>query len=280
MVVNCNRIFKKKLREIKKSLKRCAPCPQLDIIYIKKNTASEIYIAKKTKVAQELGIKINTHTFKRNINPDNIIATCNSLNQDPNCTGYFIQLPIREEFHKAKVLDRISAIKDVDGLSSENLGKSIKGDPLAIRPATVEAVIAVLRNLKIQSKSKKVTIINDSNLIGKPLAGYLLSRGATITICNEFTKDLKAHTKHADIVVTAVGKAGLIRADMISNNSVIIDVGITKVKGKITGDVDTKSVAKKAKAVTPVPNGIGPLTVICLFENLLKLRKLQQNNLK
>ncbi|MBU0976299.1 MAG: bifunctional 5,10-methylenetetrahydrofolate dehydrogenase/5,10-methenyltetrahydrofolate cyclohydrolase [Patescibacteria group bacterium] len=280
MVINCDKIFKKKFRNIKKTLKRYSPYPQLDIIYIKKNAESEIYLAKKTQVAKDLGINVKTHIFKKNIKPENIVATCNSLNQDPNCTGYFVQLPIREELYEANILDKISPIKDVDGLTSENLGKTLKGNPDAVRPATVEAVISILKDIKTPLKSRKVVIINDSNLIGKPLSGYLLSRGATVTLCNEFTKPLSDYTKLADIIVTAVGKSRLIKTGMISKNTVIIDVGISKVKGKITGDADFKNVSQKAKAITPVPGGVGPLTVISLFENLLKLRLLQQKGNK
>ena len=216
------------------------------------------------------------HRFKKNVSAESIRATCNSLNVDPNCTGYFVQLPIPDKFIKGNVLDAILPDKDVDCLTSTNLGRVMKNRKDAIYPSVVEAMIFMLKEQKIRLKSKKVTIVNDSNLIGKPLAGYFLSKAATVTICNEFTKDLAGYTKEAEILVTAVGKANLITEDMVSKKAIVLDAGFSKVKRNVRGDVDFDAVSKKAKAITPVPGGVGPLNIACLLENLHKLYR--ENN--
>ncbi len=277
MVYKCNSIAKKKLSNIKKNIKDQKFSLRLDIIYIGNNSASEIYVNRKIKIAKELGIKVNLHQFKKSTNFEIIKAVCNNLNYDPNCKGYFIQLPIPKELAEKNILDSISTLKDIDCLTSTNLGKTFKATKDSIMPASVKAIVTILKTKKIRLKSKKITIINDSNLIGKPLAGYLLSKGATVTICNEFTKNIEKYTKKAEVLITAVGKRNLIREEMVNNKMVLIDAGITRIKGKIYGDVDFNSVKKKVKLITPVPNGVGQLTIPCLFENLLKLYEQQKS---
>lgn len=276
MVINCTKLAKVKLRKIKEKIKKISLSLRLDILYIGNNPASKLFINSKKKTAEEIGIKINIHSFKQDVFFEIIKAICNNLNYDPNCTGYFVQLPIVPHLNDKNILDFIAPSKDVDCLTSTNLGKSFKGIVKSIKPATVEAIISILKYKKVRLKSKVITIINDSNLIGKPLAAYFLSKGATVIICNEFTKNLNEFTKSADILITAVGKAKLIKEDMVTNETIIIDAGITKHKGKTVGDVDFNPVSKKAKMITPVPHGIGPLTIACLFENLLKIYELQK----
>lgn len=275
MIINGNKIARKKLRDLKKYLAKTKSSPQLDIIYIPKDSVSEVYIRNKKRIGEEYGFKVKIHKFESSVNTENIVATCNTLNLDPNCNGIIIQLPISSRLIKDNVLDCISPLKDVDCLTSTNLGKAMKGVPNTIMPATVSAISSILTNLRTHIKSKKVTIVNDSNLIGKPLSGYFLSREATVTICNEFTKNLEKHTEQADILITAVGERNLISGSMIKPEAIVIDAGITKYKNKIVGDVDFASVSKNAKAITPVPGGVGPITIASLFENLVKLYKLQ-----
>ncbi|MBN2015287.1 bifunctional 5,10-methylenetetrahydrofolate dehydrogenase/5,10-methenyltetrahydrofolate cyclohydrolase [Candidatus Dojkabacteria bacterium] len=271
MVIKGDKLAKKKLSQLKQKVKKNGSKIQLDILYIGKSTASDIFIRNKRVAAESLGIKVNIHEFKKDIFHEIIRATCNNLNFNPNCTGYFFQLPIRKDLVEENVLDFIDPAKDVDGLTSTNLGRSIKNVKGALRPATVEAIISILNELKVRLKSKVVTIINDSNLIGKPLSTYLLGKGATVNVCNEFTKDLSSFTKEADIIVSAVGKANLVVEEMVKDKAIVIDAGITKVKGKTVGDVDFENVSKKAGAISPVPGGVGPLTVVCLLENLVKI---------
>jgi len=276
MIINCNKLARRKIKDIKKRVRKKEMNIRLDIIYIGKNKASDIYIKNKMKVADSIGVRVNLHKFKKDVFYEVIKAVCNNLNFDPNCTGYFFQLPIPKHLSDKNIIDYIKSTKDVDCLAPTNLGRTLKTNKNSIKPAAVEAIIEILKNIKVRPKSKHVVIVNDSNLIGKPLAAYLLGQGSTVTICNEFTKELKNFTKQADILVTAVGKAKLIKADMVKDKSIVIDAGISKSKGKVVGDADFENVSKKVKAITPVPNGVGPLTIAYLFDNLVKLYEEQK----
>lgn len=280
MVVDGEKLANKILDNIRGKINKRNLHLQLDILYIEKNAASEIYLTEKKEAARKVGIKVNIHTFERKTPEAIVKATCNNLNIDPNCTGYFIQLPISSHLNKNTILNFIDPAKDVDCLTPTCLGNVLMGNENVIKTAAVEAIISILKHLKLSPKSKVVTIVNDSNLIGKPLSAYLLSKGATVVICNEFTKDLANFTKQADILVAATGKAGLITGNMVQKGSCIIDAGISKVKGKTVGDVDFEPVSKIAKAITPVPGGVGPLTVACLMQNLLKIYEAQQKRPK
>lgn len=275
MVIKSKQISTKKLQELKEKVKKRKSNLQLEILYIEKNKASEIFIKEKVKIGKEIGVKVNVHTFKKDVLFEILKVTCNNLNFNPNTTGYLIQLPIEQRLLDQNILDSIDPSKDVDCLSSTNLGRALKNIKGAIRPATVEAILTILRKTRVRLKSKHITIINDSNLIGKPLSACLLSRGATVSVCNEFTKDISSFTQDANIIISATGQPNLIKSDMISKNCIIIDVGSSIKGGKVYGDVDFKNVSKKAKVITPVPGGVGPLTVACLFENLVNLHKTQ-----
>ena len=275
MIINCSKIANKKIRDIKNKIKKNKIKLSLDIIYIGRNKASDIYMKNKIQVADSIGVRVNVHKFKKDVFYEIIKAVCNNLNFDPNCTGYFFQLPIPQSLQGKNILDHIKIVKDVDCLTSTNLGKVLKNQNNVIRPATIEAIIAILKEIKATLKSKHIAIVNDSNLIGKPLATYFLAQGATVTVCNEFTKDLRNLTKQADILVTAVGQANLIQEDMVKDKSIIIDAGISKSKGKTVGDVDFDKVSKKVKAITPVPKGVGLVTISYLFDNLIKLYEKQ-----
>jgi len=279
MIINCSKIAKKKIREIKAKIRKKKMNLRLDIIYIGKNKASDIYIQNKTKVAKSIGVRVSLHKFKEDVSYEIINAVCNNLNFDPNCTGYFFQLPISKSLKDVNILDHIKSSKDVDCLTSKNLGQVLKNQADAIRPATVEAIIAILKDIKTALKSKHIVIVNDSNLIGKPLSVYLLNQGATVTVCNEFTKNLVSFTRQADIIITAAGKVNLIKEDMIKPQSIIIDAGISRSRGKVVGDTDFDNVGKKVKAITPVPNGVGPVTIAYLFDNLIKIYEKQSKQI-
>ncbi len=280
MIINTKKIFSIKLKALKKALKSNNISLQLDILYTFPNKASDIFIKKKKEVGEKLGVKVNIHKFKNRITEDIIKTTCQNLNLNPNCTGYFFQLPLAKHLSKEKVIEFIDPAKDVDCLTSANLGHIMKGEVKFIKPATVEAIIAIIKSLNLRIKGKYITIINDSNLIGKPLSTILLSRGATVTICNEFTRNLPFFTKKADIIITATGKPHLITEEHISKNSILIDAGFSAINNKTTGDADFDKIFPKVKAISSVPGGVGPLTVICLFENLLKLYDIQKRRQK
>ena len=271
MIIDGNKISKKLLIKLKNSISKKKKVVQLDIIYIGDNKESEVYINRKAKIAEEIGVKVIIHKFKKSVSPLILSATCNRLNNDPNCDGYFIQLPIPEKFIRAKILDQIAPNKDVDSLSAVAIGNSIKCPRTAIKTAVVEAIVTILVSKRTSLKHKHAVIVNDSNLIGKPLSAYLLKSGATVTICNKFTKDLPTFTKQADILISATGCPNLIKASMVKKGAVVIDAGFSIKDGKIHGDTELKKIVKTAKWITPVPGGVGPLTITCLFSNLLKL---------
>jgi len=273
MVIDCNKIYREKFDKIEAFIKKEKPKLRVDIIYIGKDKASDIYIKNKVLTSQKLGIKVNIHEYKNDTVREALTAICNNLNFDKNCTGYFFQLPIPSKLKETNILDLIASEKDVDCLTSENLGRVLKNIDNSIKPAPCEAIISIIKNQKIDLKSKRITIVNDSNLIGKPLSNYFLSQGSTVTICNEFTKDLSNFTREADILITATGKPNLITKKHVNKNMIIIDAGISRLNGKIVGDTDFLNVANIVQAVTPVPNGVGPLTIICLFENLIRLTR-------
>ncbi len=276
MVLNGKKISKKLLNELGKKVDKHNLNLQLDIIHIGDDKASEKFITQKKKIGESIDIKVNIHRLKSKTKEETLRAICTELSYNKNCTGYLIQLPIAKSLLKSNVLDAIDPAKDVDCLTSQNLGLAVKGINDAIRPAAVEGIVKALKETRVRLKSKKVTIINDSNLIGKPLAAYFLNHSATVTICNKSTKDLSDYTNDADIIVTATGVPHLIKKDMIKKDSVIIDTGISYKKGKIYGDADFDAIKRKAKAITPVPDGIGPLTVVYLFENLIRIHKKYQ----
>lgn len=270
MILNGKKIAKKKSNYLNQKISNFASALRLDIIYIGNNKSSEVFIGHKRKTAKKIGIHTKLHKFSENVKLDEIQTLCNELNNDKNCTGYFFQLPIQSKLNDQKVLELIDPEKDVDCLTSANLGKVAKGiDTFA--PATVEAIISIFERTGLDLESKRTVIINDSNLIGKPLSLKMLNRKATVSVCNKYTKNIKALTEKADIVISATGVAKLIKEDMVKHNSVLIDVGFSKKDGHVEGDIDFEAVKNKVKLITPVPSGVGPLTVVYLFENLVKL---------
>lgn len=275
--MTCKQILTDKQTELEKKFTSIEKSINLHIIVTTEDPATEIYINNKKKMASKLGVNVQLHRFETEIENNRLLVTCNQLNNDPNCHGYFIQLPLAEKLDKSTILEYIAPHKDVDCLTSCNLGKILVNPKESIKPATVEAIIQILKKNRIRIKGRNTVIINHSNLIGKPLANYLSGRDGTITICNEFTKDLSQYTKKADLIVTAVGKANLIDGSMIKKDAIVIDAGISRQNGKVVGDTDYDSIKKKAKLATPVPGGVGPLTVIFLLDNLYRLYKQNEN---
>lgn len=258
---------KKLSEEIINSLKDKVKNLGLAVILVGNNPASIIYVNMKEKKMKELEIYFEKHHLDENVDETEIINLINQLNNNDKITGILVQLPLPKKFDKEKILDSISPKKDVDCLTSYNLGKLLKGNDFA--PCTPKGIIRLLDEYNINVEGKNIVIINNSNLIGKPLAMMLTNKNATVTICHEKTKNIKEYTLNADIIITATGKHGLITKDMI-NQPIIIDAGISKVNDKIVGDcLDVK---EKSTYITPVPGGVGPMTIAMLIENLLYLK--------
>lgn len=261
-----------KLKEKVKDLKDNGLNPFFCVINIGDDPSSQLYLNTKKKRAAEIGIKQQVYQLQRSESQTNLLILIDRLNQDPNVNGIMIQLPVPEQIDLNEALEHISPAKDVDCLTPSNVGRLWRGDHF-VEPATAHGVLALLDYYQIEIRGQNVVIIGRSSIVGKPLAALMLERDATVSILHTKTKNLFEYTKKADILVTAAGQAGLITADMVKDDAVIIDVGINRKKGKTVGDVDFTNVLPKVKYLTPVPGGIGPLTVESLMEQVVALTR-------
>lgn len=248
--------------------------PKLAIIQVGDNPASNIYIARKQRFAEEIGAQAAVRKFSETATENEIISEINSLNSDNSVNGIIVQLPIPQHFTISKIIDSISPEKDVDGLSSKNIYKLVR-DEESFVPATALGIGTLLKENGITVEGKNVVVIGRSLLVGKSTALHLMNLGATVTICHSKTKNIIEHTRRADIIVVAVGKAGFLNDDYISEKQVIVDVGINMVDGKVCGDTNIID-QSKLKAISPVPGGVGPMTVASLFQNLVSAYKVQE----
>ncbi len=248
--------------------------PTLAVILIGGNPASELYVKKKKQACDALGIILDISRFKQSINEKKVISFINTLNYKFFVHGILVQLPLPKNFNQTKIIDSISPLKDVDGFTAFNLGLLAHGKE-GVVSCTAQGILKLIQSTRVRIKGSNACIVNHSIIVGRPLSQLLLNKGATVTVCHEFTKDLAKHTKEADILGTAVGLPGMITADMVKPGAVVIDAGIFKKQGKVLGDVDFEAVKKVAGFITPVPGGVGPLTVACLTNNVAKLALLQ-----
>ena len=272
-IINVKEIIERKkldLKEKVESLKQNGVNPKLVVIHANQDAASDVYISKKRKMCEELGILEEEYDFDEDVKQEEILELLNKLNNDNSVHGILVQLPIYNHLDTTEILEAISPKKDVDGFHPVNIGKVMQGVG-GIAPCTPKGVMTILDELNIEIEGKNATVIGRSIIVGRPMASLLLNRGATVTTCHSKTQDLKEHTKNADILIVAVGKPHLVTADMVKEDAVVIDVGINRVDGKLVGDIDTENVSKKAKYITPVPGGVGLTTVYTLMENVIEL---------
>ena len=261
--------MKKEIEKIDKKLK-------LAVIKIGDNPASEIYVNSKKKACLGTGIDFEQIDFSDTVTNEAVIEKINELNKDENITSILVQLPIPKHLDTHKIVNTIDYRKDVDGLTTINIGK-LNNNERGITPATPKGIIAMLEYYNINIEGKHVVLIGRSNLVGKPLIPLLLNKNATLTVCHSKTPDLHKFTKEADVLITAVGKSKLITCDMIKNNVIIVDVGINRIDGKIYGDVDFEKVSHITSSITPVPGGVGVMTVTSLLMNIIECYKIQNN---
>ena len=246
----------------------------LVVISVGNNSASQVYIKQKEKLSHEIGYNfINLHFDY--IKESELLEKIQELNNDDNVTGIIVQLPLPDYLNKEKVINSINYLKDIDGLTNDNLIKLIKKEN-ALISCTPKGILSLLDYYKIDLE-KHIVIVGRSNLVGLPLFHLLLNRNATVTICHSKTKNLGSITKEADILIVAVGKKGLINKDMIKKDCIIIDVGINRIDNKLYGDVESNCI-DVASFLTPVPGGVGPMTVISLMENVYEASLLQNKN--
>lgn len=266
----------KKLRDkifenLKQKLNNMSEKPTLAVILVGDDPASQIYVKNKKKTAENLGINSIVINYPSNISEKILLDKIQELNNDNKITAILVQLPLPKHIDKFKIIDAIAPEKDVDGLTPYNSGKLFSGEEPYVYPCTPKGILLLLDEYNIELAGKHVVVIGRSNLVGKPVAQMLLNRNATVTMCHSHTKNLSDITKTADIVVSAVGK-NIIGEKMLKSDCVVVDVGIFKdINGKICGDVDFASASKIAAYISPVPGGVGPMTIASLMLNTVEL---------
>jgi methylenetetrahydrofolate dehydrogenase (NADP+)/methenyltetrahydrofolate cyclohydrolase len=249
--------------------------PFLATIQVGDDPASSSYLRGKHKAAEDVGIQSENHHLPANTAQDKLEALLGQLNTNPRVHGILVQLPLPRGFDEDRVIERIIPYKDVDGLHPINEGRLAAGKEELV-PCTPKGIIKLLSHYKVPIAGQRAVIINRTTLVGRPLANLLLNRDATITICHSKTPNLAQITKTADVLVSAVGRENFqIKPDHVKPNAAVVDVGLTRVEGKLRGDVDFDAVSKLAGFITPVPGGVGPMTVACLLENTVQAATLQ-----
>lgn len=260
---------KKEVEELKKE----GIVPGLAVILVGDDPASRVYVKMKKDACHDVGIYSVVHEFPETITEKELLSTIDMINENPNIHGLLIQLPLPKHIDTTKILERVSPDKDVDGFHPYNMGRLVEGlDTFA--PCTPLGVMEFFKEYNIDLYGKDACVVGASNIVGKPMWALLVNEMATVDICHIATKDLKEHTKRADIVIVGVGKPNLITADMVKDGVIVIDIGINRLPdGKLVGDVDFENVSKKASYITPVPGGVGPMTIAMLLKNTLKAAK-------
>jgi len=261
--------IKKEISEIKKKIDKS---PGLSVILIGDSVPSQIYVKNKEKNSQEVGINSEVINYSKEVKESEILEKIEDLNNNNNVSGILVQLPLPAHISKEKIINAIKPSKDVDGFHPINVGNLSSGYK-AIVPCTPLGCLLLIKKVEKNLTGKHAVIIGRSNLNGKPMAQLLLKEDCTVSIVHSKTKDLKLECQKADILVAAVGVANLVKGDWVKKDSIIIDVGINKVADKIVGDVDFDQVKDKVKAITPVPGGVGPMTIACLLKNTLECFK-------
>jgi len=266
--------LKKEIASLKEKHKTS---PRLLAIQVGENPASSVYLKSQKKGCEGVGIDYNIHQLPQDTTEDRLVKVIKEKSQDKDVNGIILQMPLPKGINAEKVQEAIDPSKDVEGVNPQNMGLLVYGIP-GLVPCTALAVMELIKSTGVSIKGKQVTVVGHSALVGKPLALLLLSsllESATPTVCHIATQDLSSHTKRAEILIVAVGRAGLIKGDMIRDGAIVIDVGINRVEGKIVGDVVFDEAKEKASMITPVPGGVGPVTTAMLLKNTMDAWKKQ-----
>ncbi|MBN2067488.1 MAG: bifunctional 5,10-methylenetetrahydrofolate dehydrogenase/5,10-methenyltetrahydrofolate cyclohydrolase [Candidatus Diapherotrites archaeon] len=249
--------------------------PRLAVVLAGENAASKLYVEKKRQACEKAGVAFELVKFPETVKEEVVLEAIIKLNKDAQVNAILVQLPLPKGISQERVLNEVFPLKDVDGFTSANLGMLAYGNEQLVA-CTAKGIVKLIESTGTKIEGKNACIVNHSVVVGKPLSLMLLNRNATVTVCHEFTKDLAFQTRQADILVTAVGKPGLVKAGMVKKGAIVIDAGIAKKDGKTLGDADFEAVKKDASFITPVPGGVGPMTVACLLENTVLAAKLQR----
>ncbi|MGY6088835.1 bifunctional methylenetetrahydrofolate dehydrogenase/methenyltetrahydrofolate cyclohydrolase FolD [Avibacterium paragallinarum] len=255
-------------RKIQQYLRQGKRAPGLAVILVGSDPASQIYVESKRKNCEELGMYSKSYDLPQNTTENELLNLIDELNHDPLIDGILVQLPLPEHINSTSVIERISPDKDVDGFHPYNVGRLCQRIP-TLRACTPYGIIKLLESTKIDFYGKHAVIVGASNIVGRPMALELLLAGCTVTVTHRFTRDLEFHIKQADILIVAVGKPQFILGDWIKEGAIVIDVGINRIDGKLVGDIEFEKAKNKASYITPVPGGVGPMTVAMLMFNTL-----------
>ena len=276
MILDGRKIKSEIMDELKLTVDKLGIKPKLVVIQVGDNEASNIYINQKKKMCEYIGYQFELKKYDEDIKKEELLNIIDKLNKDKMVNGILVQMPIPKHINADKIQNAIEYVKDVDGLTDINTGILFHNKE-GLYSCTPLGIMELLDRYNINVKAKHVVIVGKSNLVGKPLIGLMLNKGATVTSCNSLTKDLSKYTKMSDILVVAVGKPKLITSDMVKDGAIVIDVGINRYGDSIVGDVDYELVKDKASYITPVPGGVGQMTVAMLAKNILLAYLKQQN---
>lgn len=260
-------------QEVAQLIKDHGIAPKLSVVLVGDDPASQVYVRNKEKACAAAGILGETLRISAQESQKSLIELVHRLNKDASVHGILVQLPLPKHLDAIAVLNEISPDKDVDGLHPLNMGRLLKGEGPKFVPCTPQGIIELILSTGSEIKGKHAVIVGRSNIVGKPMALLLMQRHATVTICHSRTADLPSVTRQADILVAAIGRAKMIKGNMVKEGAVVIDVGMNRADGKLCGDVDFDEVAKKASYITPVPRGVGPMTIAMLLKNTLVAAK-------
>lgn len=275
-------------KEIKEKLDKQEKKPKLAVILVGDDPASQVYVSMKEKACAEAGIISEKFSYGSDVTQQELFYVIDKLNEDPECSGILCQLPLPNQIDDAAIIERISPKKDVDCFHPENAGRLFTGNPL-FSPCTPAGVIELMKEYDIEMTSKHAVIVGRSNIVGKPLASLLLAENATVTVCHSKTKDLDEVCRSADILCAAVGKAEMIKGSWVKEGAVVIDVGTNRVGERLSektgkklavlkGDVEFEEASKRASYITPVPKGVGPMTIAMLLRNTVTAFNIQNNS--
>ena len=275
MIIDGKKISEDLINKVKKEvdeIKKKSKAPSLSVILIGDFAPSQIYVKNKEKRAKEVGINSEVIKYPSNISEKAVLDKIDQLNKNSEVSGILVQLPLPGHINNEKIINSILPTKDVDGFNPVNVGNLASGYQSTV-PCTPLGCLFLIKSVEKNLSGKHAVILGRSNLNGKPMAQLLLKENCTVTILHSKTRDLKEHSQKADILVAAVGVGQMVKADWIKKDAIVIDVGINKVNGKIVGDVDFETSKNVAKAITPVPGGVGPMTIACLLKNTLDCYK-------
>ncbi|MBW2975331.1 bifunctional methylenetetrahydrofolate dehydrogenase/methenyltetrahydrofolate cyclohydrolase FolD [Candidatus Woesearchaeota archaeon] len=274
-IIDGSRIAEKIREGLKRKASKLKEKPGLAVVLVGDNPASQVYVSMKEKKCAEVGFYSRKILLPESTSEEKLLGIIDELNQDPKIHGMLVQLPLPKHIDEQLVIDAILPHKDADGFHPINMGNLFIGKNIIV-PATPKGVIKLIESTGVELEGKDAVVVGRSNIVGKPVAMLLQQKNCTVTMCHSRTRNLGEYTKKADILVVAVGKARAVTKDMVKKGAVVIDVGTNKVYDKLVGDVDFEEVQKVAGHITPVPRGVGPMTIACLLENTLECMKIQE----